>query len=128
MSIGILIIAHGDLGQALIGAASHVLGQRPERLAAMSAGHDEPRELAEAQARTLVAQLDAGAGVLVLTDLFGASTANIARGLLQDGRVAGIAGVSLPMVLRAVNYRHLPLAELIEKVTSAASECTASLS
>ncbi len=114
MTVGILIIAHGDIGPALIGAASHVLGRNlaEDRVASLRAGHDEAREdfLALAQAR--VADLDSGDGVLLLTDLFGATPANLSRELLQPGRVAGAAGVSLPMLLRAVNYRQLPLEAL----------------
>jgi PTS system mannose-specific IIA component len=129
MTVGILIIAHGDIGPALIGAASHVLGRNlaEERVASLRAGHDEAREDFLAQAQARVADLDSGDGVLLLTDLFGATPANLSRELLQPGRVAGAAGVSLPMLLRAVNYRQLPLEALRDKALTAATECSAPL-
>ena len=127
MQTGILIIAHGQLGQVLIDCASHILGRSPERLKALSAGHDEPREAFLALARQEIAALDEGNGVLILTDLFGATPANLSRELLQPGRVAGAAGVSLPMLLRAVNYRQLPLEALRDKALTAATECSAPL-
>jgi len=130
MTAGILLIAHGDIGAALIGAASHVLGRNvaEERVASLRAGHDEDRQQFLAQARDCIAGLNAGGGVLILTDLFGASPANLARELLVPGQVSGVAGVSLPMLLRAINYRQLPLEELQDKALSAASECSAALS
>jgi PTS system ascorbate-specific IIA component len=79
------------------------------------------------QAKARVADLDSGDGVLLLTDLFGATPANLSRELLQPGRVAGAAGVSLPMLLRAVNYRQLPLEALRDKALTAATECSAPL-
>lgn len=130
MTVGILIIAHGDLGPALVGAASHVLGRNvaEERVLCLRAGHDENREALLARARECLTALDDGSGVLVLTDLFGASPANLARELLQPGRVGGASGVSLPMLLRAINYRQLPLEELRDKALRAASECSVPLS
>src|SRR5574343_270806 len=112
MTVGILIIAHGDIGPALIGAASHVLGRNlaEERVASLRAGHDEAREDFLAQAQARVADLDSGEGELLL-----------------PGRVAGAAGVSLPMLLRAVNYRQLPLEALRDKALTAATECSAPL-
>lgn len=129
MTVGILIIAHGDIGPALIGAASHVLGRNvaAEAVASLRAGHDEDRAGLLAQARECIAALDSGSGVLLLTDLFGASPANLARDLLEPGRVAGASGVSLPMLLRAINYRQLPLEALRDKSLTAASECSAAL-
>jgi PTS system ascorbate-specific IIA component len=125
--IGIVIVAHGKLGESLIDCARHVLGREPERLLALSAGHDEERETALAALQKMIAAVDAGDGVLLLTDLFGATPANLAGAALQSGRVAGIAGVSLPMLLRAINYRQLPLAELQAKALAAATECVAAL-
>lgn len=125
--IGIVIVAHGKLGESLIDCARHVLGREPERLLAMSAGHDEERDSALAALQEMIAVVDAGDGVLLLTDLFGATPANLVGAALQPGRVAGIAGVSLPMLLRAINYRQLPLAELQAKALTAATECVAAL-
>ena len=53
----------------------------------------------------MLTRLDSGEGVLVLTDVFGATPANLALKLLQPGRVEGLAGVNLPMLLRALTYR-----------------------
>jgi PTS system ascorbate-specific IIA component len=128
MTAGILIVAHGDQGRALIDCVTHVYGTPPERLAAVSAGQDEPHDTMLARLHGEVAQLDAGAGVLVLTDLFGATPCNLVRELLVPGRVAALSGVNLPMVLRAVRFRDQPLATLVERVQAAAVECTVAVS
>jgi len=64
-----------------------------------------------AQARALLREVDSGSGALVLTDAFGASPGNVAAQLAEAGRVAVIAGVNLPMLLRALCYREGSLAE-----------------
>lgn len=124
MTAGILIVAHGDQGRALIDCATHVYGSAPERLIAVSAGQDEPREAMLARLHAELGRLDDGSGVLVLTDLFGATPCNLVQELLVPGRVAALSGVSLPMVLRAVRFRDQPLATLVERVQAAALECT----
>jgi PTS system ascorbate-specific IIA component len=129
--IGLLLITHGNLADSLVHCAAHVLGRTPEQLLTLSAGHDEPREAVEAALRQGIAQLDQGDGVLLLTDLFGATPCNLAQAVVSAasaGKVAGVAGVSLPMLLRAINYRHLPLADLQAKVAAAGADCTVTLS
>jgi len=116
--IGILIIAHGTLGESLIHCASHVMGKRPSRLRQLGVTiHDDPAALLP-QARELVGHLDEGNGVLVLSDIYGATPCNIACRLLVPGHVEGIAGINLPMLVRALTYRNEPLDVLIEKSIS----------
>ena len=104
--IGILIVAHGAFGEALIHSASHVLGKRPLRVRQVGVTvHDDPEAILP-QARDLVRQLDEGGGVLVLTDIFGATPGNVVSRLLQDGRIEGVSGVSLPMLLRVLTGRN----------------------
>jgi PTS system ascorbate-specific IIA component len=116
--IGILIISHGGFGEALVHSASHVLGKRPPQVRHMGVGlHDDPDKILP-QARTLLKELDTGDGVLVLADMLGATPSNIATRLLSPGRVEGLAGASLPMLIRALTYRDEPLAALVEKAMS----------
>ena len=120
--IGILIIAHGTLGESLIHSASHVLGSRPLQLLQIGVTiHDDPQQILP-QAIKLVKQLDQGKGVLVLTDVYGATPANIASRLLIPGRVEGVAGVSLPMLVRALTYRAEPLEVMVSKAVSGGIE------
>ena len=113
--IGILIVAHGALGECLIHCASHVMGRRPLRLRQLGVTvHDDPEALLP-HARELVRDLDSGDGVLVLSDICGATPCNIASRLIEPGRVELIAGVSLPMLVRALTYRDEPLARVIDK-------------
>lgn len=113
--IGILIIAHGALGECLIHCSSHVMGRRPLRLRQIGVTvHDDP-DLILAHARELVRELDDGHGVLVLSDICGATPCNIATRLVQPGRVELVSGVSLPMLVRALTYREEPLAKVLEK-------------
>jgi PTS system ascorbate-specific IIA component len=83
--------------------------------------HDDPQQILP-QAIRLVRQLDHGAGVLVLTDVYGATPANIASRLLIPGRVEGVAGVSLPMLVRALTYRKEPLDVVVGKAVSGGVE------
>lgn len=116
--IGILIIAHGTLAESLIHCASHVLGKRPMRVRQLGVTiHDDPVAILP-QAQDLVAHLDDGNGVLILTDIYGATPCNLAAKLLQEGRVEGIAGVNLPMLIRALTYRDQPLEKMIAKAIS----------
>lgn len=120
--IGILIVSHGAFGESLIHCASHVLGKRPLHVRQLGVTvHDDPDALLPV-ARDLVRYVDQGQGVLVLTDICGATPSNLATRLLEAGRVEGIAGVSLPMLVRALTYREEPLDTVIAKALSGGSE------
>jgi PTS system ascorbate-specific IIA component len=116
--IGILIISHGAFGEALIHCASHVLGKRPLRVRQVGVTmHDDPDSMLPV-AQDLVKQLDQGDGVLVLSDMLGATPSNLATRLLEPGRVEGISGVNLPMLIRALTYREEALGVVVEKAMS----------
>ncbi|HXV11129.1 MAG TPA: PTS fructose transporter subunit IIA [Burkholderiales bacterium] len=116
--IGILIITHGTLGESLIHCASHVLNKRPPRVKQLGVtAQDDPFSLLP-QARALIKELDDGDGVLILSDIFGGSPANIASKLVVPGRVEGVAGVNLPMLIRVLTYRDKPLQTAVVKAVS----------
>ena len=120
--IGILIIAHDSLGDGLAHAVTHVLGSRPPQFEVLSvAATDDPLMLLPA-ARQLVLRLDAGAGVLVFSDIYGASPCNLVGKLLEPGRVEGIAGVNLPMLVRAITYRARGMETMVKKAISGGCE------
>ena len=120
--VGILIIAHGAFGETLIHCASHVLARRPQRVRQVGVTmHDEP-EFILTQAQDLVRQLDNGSGVLVFTDILGATPSNIATRLLVPGKVEGVAGVNLPMLIRALTYREEKLDCVVKKAISGGVE------
>jgi mannose PTS system EIIA component len=120
--IGILIVSHGAFGESLIHSASHVLGKRPLFLRQVGVTvHDDPDALLPV-AEDLIRFLDQGQGVLILTDIFGATPSNIAARLLRTGKVEGIAGVNLPMLIRALTYRDEPLEAVIGKALSGGVE------
>lgn len=120
--IGILIVSHGAFGESLIHSASHVLGKRPLYLRQLGVTvHDDPDALIPL-AEDLIRFLDQGEGVLVLTDIYGATPSNIASRLLRHGRVEGLAGVNLPMLIRALTYRNESLAAMRDKALEGATE------
>src|SRR5438128_8969168 len=121
--IGILIVSHGAFGESLIHSASHVLGKRTLYLRQLGVTvHDDPEAILP-MAKDLIRFLDQGQGVLILTDVYGATPSNIAARLLVPGRVEGLAGVNLPMLIRALTYREsCTLEELAGKSLSGAAE------
>lgn len=111
--IGILLITHGSYGEALVQNACHVLNKRPLQLNQLGlSAQDDPLDLLPL-ARQMLHLVDDGDGVLLLTDIFGATPSNLALKLLEPGRVEGLTGVNLPMLLRALNYRDKGMATLL---------------
>ncbi|TAK49121.1 MAG: PTS sugar transporter subunit IIA [Betaproteobacteria bacterium] len=120
--IGVLILTHGATGADLLATAAQVLGAPPPRAIALGVARDEDPEAVLARARELLAQLDDGSGVLVLIDMFGATPGNVAVRLLADGRVEGVAGLSLPMLVRALSGREGPLAATVQRALSGGTD------
>ena len=120
--IGILIITHGSLGEALIGGATHVLGKPLEQVRALQVGIADQPEALLREARALLRELDCGQGVLVLADICGGTPSNIAARLGVPGQVEAVCGANLPMLVRALTYRDQALAQVLEKALSGGSE------
>ncbi|HXY04946.1 MAG TPA: PTS fructose transporter subunit IIA [Burkholderiaceae bacterium] len=115
----IVVIAHEPLASALVSAAKHVYSRDPcaasRQLAGLDVAPDADTAVVIGQAQALLAQVDRGQGVLVLTDIPGATPGNVAARLAQPGRVAVVAGVNMPMLLRSLCYGDLNLEELVTK-------------
>jgi mannose PTS system EIIA component len=113
--IGILLITHGSFGEALVQNACHVLNKRPTQLNQLGvAAQDDPLDLLPL-ARRMIELVDNGKGVLLLTDVFGATPSNLALKLLEPGRIEGLTGVNLPMLLRALTYREKGMPTLLQR-------------
>ncbi len=120
--IGILIIAHETLGSSLITCAEHMLGEQPEQLQTLAvSGEHDPEALLQA-AQRLVQSLDTGDGVLVLSDIFGGTPCNIAMKLTSMDNVEGVSGLNFPMLITALNYRHLPIEACLDKTINNGQE------
>ena len=120
--IGILLITHGSFGESLIQNVCHVLNKRPPLIAQLGvAAQDDPLDVLPL-ARMLMKEVDGGEGVLLMTDVFGATPANLALKLLEPGHVEGVSGVNLPMVLRALTYREKGMETMLQKAVSGARD------
>jgi len=120
--IGILIIAHGNLGESLLECAQHVVGKKPQQMACLNiSSNDDPASILP-RAIAKVQELNTGSGVLVLSDMYGATPCNIVGKLLQPGSVEGVAGINLPMLIRTITYQDEPLKTLIDKAVSGGRE------
>jgi len=113
--VGILVVAHGTLAASLVECLRHVMGPTLERVECIGVLPDTEPDRVLAEARACVERLDTGAGVLVLTDLFGATPSNVAHRLASPGRVEVISGANLPMLVRAYAYRREKLDTALTK-------------
>ena len=116
--IGIFLVTHTTYGESLIQCACHVLNKRPPQIVQLGlAAQDDPLD-ALPLARDMLKLVDSGRGVVVLTDIYGATPSNLAMKLLEPGRVEGIAGVNLPMLLRVIAYRDRDMETLLTRAVS----------
>lgn len=119
----IILVTHNGLGDSLLDCVRHVTGKVPDNLRSMSVLADDNPQQKEAELRQIIGQMNHGQGVLILTDLFGATPCNIARRVCVAGQVEGAAGVNLPMLLRVVCGPNLPLADLLQRALQGGKDC-----
>jgi len=125
--VGILLITHNGLGDSLLDCVHHVTGSVPPHLKSLSILASDDPAAKEREGHELIKQLDKGSGVLLLTDIYGATPSNIALRLCKPGHVAGVAGVSLAMLLRVVCGPAAPLATLVQRAMQGGRDCIVTL-
>jgi PTS system ascorbate-specific IIA component len=114
VSIGIVIITHGGTARSLVAEAGFVLGEELTAVYPMEFNHSE-NPTSAAHIQLCVERADSGDGVLVLTDLMGASPANVVSEALEDYHAVMVTGVNLAMLIRACNYRDQTLEQVVQK-------------
>jgi PTS system mannose-specific IIA component len=115
--IGILIVTHRRLGDALIEAAEFILGTRPEALVSVSIDLNESADVLRGKIADGIKKVKSEHGVLILTDMFGGTPSNLSYSFLEEGHVEVISGVNLPMLIQAASTRDkMNLEELAVKL------------
>ena len=113
MSVGILLITHEGIGAGLLAVATRLLRQLPLKTEAFEVPFDADPDALLPLASAALRRVDGGQGVLVLTDLYGATPSNLAAKLARIGTpVRRVSALSLPMLLRVMNYAEMDLDEL----------------
>jgi PTS system mannose-specific IIA component len=102
--IGLVLVTHGRLASEFITAMEHVVG--PQRhIEAICIGPEDDMEIRRNDIAEAIAKVEEGAGVIILTDLFGGTPSNLAISLMRPNQVEVIAGVNLPMLIRLEGAR-----------------------
>jgi PTS system mannose-specific IIA component len=104
--IGLVLVTHGRLAAEFVVAMEHVVGPQ-QAIEAICIGPDDDMEARRADIARAVKSVDSGAGVILLTDLFGGTPSNLAISLMEPGRIEVIAGVNLPMLIRLEGARKM---------------------
>ncbi|MDY6993435.1 MAG: PTS mannose transporter subunit IIA [Pseudomonadota bacterium] len=118
MSVGILLVTHDDIGTSLVDSLQKILGNLPLPIKVLPVRHSQEPLAYCYHAENLYLTLNQGQGVLVLTDLFGATPCNIACSLVNNYRVRIVCGVNLPMLVKLMNYPSADLDTLANKALS----------
>ncbi len=114
MRVGLLLVTHDTLGELLLESARVTFGGLPLSAESLAVARDQEPEAALERARSMADALDEGAGVLILTDIYGATPANIAC-RLSGPKARVVAGLNLPMLLKVCSYAGLDLPALERK-------------
>lgn len=104
--IGIVLVGHGSLAQAVLTSIESVLGHSVPGLVAVSAGADDSLESLKARIAEAVASVEQGQGTLILTDMFGDSATNVSVALARVAHIQVVTGVNLPILVKVISARH----------------------
>lgn len=116
--IGLVLVTHGFLAKEFVIAMEHVVGPQ-KAVETVCIGPDDDMEVRRADIAAAVERVDDGAGVILLTDLFGGTPSNLAISLLKAGEIEVIAGINLPMLIRLESARKTMT---VQKAVAAARE------
>jgi len=116
--IGIVIVTHGQLGDALIGAAEFIIGNRPEAVESVSIDLSENADKLRTKIARGIKKVEGQEGILILTDMFGGTPSNLSYSFLEEGRIEVLSGVNLPILIQAASWRDkdMKLDELAAKL------------
>ena len=103
--IGMVLVTHGRLADELVAALEHVVGPQPA-VSTVCIGPEDDMEQRRRDILESVGNVDDGAGVVVLTDMFGGTPSNLAISIMDKAKVEVIAGVNLPMLIKLASVRH----------------------
>lgn len=117
--IGILVIAHEPLATALVHCTRHVFRRLPPQVAALDVLPDEDPDQAFQAAVALGERINDGSGLLVFTDVYGATPSRIAERMHRPSRICVFTGVNLPLLLKSMGHRRgVALEELVETLVA----------
>lgn len=122
MTVGVLLITHGQIGKTLIQASTLTYGELPLKTACIGMDYRTDPMTLLPQLETALKKLDSGKGVLILTDVYGATPCNISQKLQKTAHIEIVTGLNLPMLLRVMNYPKLNLEQLTQKAVSGGKE------
>ena len=103
--IGIVIVTHSQLGDALIGAAEFIIGNRPEAMESISIDLSQNADKLRTKIAQGIKKVEGKEGILILTDMFGGTPSNLSYSFLEEGRIEVLSGVNLPVLIQAANLR-----------------------
>ena len=118
MSVHLILVTHGKIGKTMLAAASLTFGQLPLPTTTLAVSSDCDAETLGEQLCRLIERLNNDDGILLLTDLFGATPCNIACNLPKQDNIRIVCGLNLPMLIRIMNYATLELEPLTEKAVT----------
>jgi PTS system mannose-specific IIA component len=102
--IGVVIVAHGGLAGEFRAALEHVVG-RQDRLEAFAIGPEDDVEVRRMELIDAIRRVEAGSGVVVLTDMFGGTPSNLAISVMSETGAEVLAGINLPMLIKLASVR-----------------------
>jgi PTS system mannose-specific IIA component len=103
--IGIVIVTHSRLGDALIGAAEFIIGNRPEAMESVSIDLNENADKLRTKIARGIKKVEGQEGILILTDMFGGTPSNLSYSFLEEGHIEVLSGVNLPILIQAASLR-----------------------
>jgi PTS system mannose-specific IIA component len=114
--VGIVIVTHSQLGDALIDATEFILGTRPDTMVSVSINLKENADKLRKKISKGIKEVDRNKGILILTDMFGGTPSNLSYSFLEEGKVEVISGVNLPILIKAVDFqkKEMDLCDLAE--------------
>ena len=103
--IGIVVVTHGELGETLIATTRFIFGSPPEGVVSVSVDLETNPDKLRKGIETSIKSVDRNKGILLLTDMFGGTPSNLAYSFLEEGKVEVLAGVNLPILIKAIESR-----------------------
>ncbi len=103
--IGILLVTHGEIGKSLIDCAAHILDKYPISVESVAINSNNDLNYYSEIIARKIQKLESGNGILIMTDIYGATPCNLLNKFIENGKVEVVAGINLPMLIKAISDR-----------------------